>query len=55
MSFTDSDPQVKIWYDTSISKVRVASTPGGDAYDVESARELRDELDEAIAAAEKGR
>ena len=45
--------EVKVWYDEAIGKVRVASTPGGDALDVEAAREFRDELDAAIARADE--
>ena len=49
----DSDPDVSIWFDESIEKVRVSSTPGGNAFDAEEARELHEELDAAIEAAEK--
>ena len=28
MKFAESDPEVKVWYDKTIRKVRVASTPG---------------------------
>jgi len=44
---------VEVWYDESIGKVRIASTPGGDALDAEAAREFRDELDAAIAEADR--
>ena len=54
MKFAESDPEVKVWYDKTIGKVRVASTPGGNAFSAEQARELRDELDAAIEAAEGG-
>lgn len=52
MSFTESDPAVSIWFDESIGKVRVSSTPGGNAFSAAEARDLRDELEAAIAAAE---
>ena len=53
MNFTESDPDVSIWFDEGIEKVRVSSTPGGNAYSAEEARELREELDAAIEAAEQ--
>lgn len=47
----ETRPRVEVWSDDSIGKVRVASTPGGDALSVEEAENLRDELDAAIEQA----
>lgn len=43
------------WYSPPIEKVRVTATPGGVALDLEEARALREQLDEAIATAEERR
>jgi len=45
-----SDAQV--WYAGEIGKIRIASTPGGDALDVTEARKFREELTAAIEEAE---
>jgi len=50
MDDTVSD-HVKFWYSEGIEKVRATADPGGDAFSIERAEELRDELDAAIQAA----
>lgn len=50
----DSD-KVQFWYSEGISRVRATADPGGDAFTVERAKELREELTEAIKAADADR
>lgn len=52
MADTVSD-RVKFWYSEGIEKVRATADPGGDAFSIERAEELRDELDAAIQAAKE--
>jgi len=47
-----TEPNAEVWFDASIEKVRIASTPGGDSFDAEAARSFREELDAAIAQLE---
>jgi len=49
----ESDTQVKFWYSEPIDRVRATADPGGDAFDIEEAEELRDELDAAIQQAKE--
>jgi len=45
--------KVQFWYSKAISKVRATADPGGDAFDIQEAKELREEFDRAIQEAEE--
>jgi len=49
----NSETRVKFWYSEAIDRVRATADPGGDAFDIEEAKELRDELDSAIQEAKE--
>lgn len=48
-------PTFKAWFCEAIERVRVHSTPGGVSLSPEEAKELREQLDEAIRTAEQNR
>ena len=52
MATNDDGPNFDVWYCEAINKGRVASTPGGDALDLEEMRELRATVNAVIARME---
>lgn len=50
---TDVSDRVQFWYSEGVQRIRATADPGGDAFTVERAEELREELDAAIQAAKE--